>query len=356
MPTDGSHASQQALADGPQDPPRAPSDGRRSSARVRRRGITVLLGAVLVAVLTWQSLAMDVAYVVFSPGPTEDVLGAEEIDGVDRQIITADTEFPSEGELRLTTVRVKQSVTLAEALSYWLSDEYAIIPRDLVYPPGESEEEIAEEQESDWAESQSNAEQAALGYLGEPAVIEVVADSGGLVAGDVVTAVDGAAVTSLAELEDYAESETTVTVTRGGVATEVPGVRLGEVELQSTLDDPYGIEIDTEALDIGGPSAGLIFALGIVDRVTEGDLTGGRIIAGTGEIDPEGNVGGIGGIQQKITGSAAAGAEVFLAPAANCSDAVTVAPEDMTIVRVETLEDAVSALESLAAGEEVTTC
>lgn len=323
---------------------------------MRRRGITVLLGAVLVALLTWQSLTMDVAYVVFSPGPTEDVLGSEEIDGVEHQMISADTEYPSEGQLRLTTVRVRQSVTLVQALHYWVSNKYAIVPRDLVYPPGESKEDIAEEQEADWAESQSNAEQAALGYLGEPAVIEVVADSGGLVAGDVVTAVDGTAVTSLQDLADYAESETTVTVTRAGAPVEVPGVTLGEAELQSTHDDPYGIEIDTEALDIGGPSAGLIFALGIVDRVTEGDLTDGKVIAGTGEIDPEGNVGGIGGIQQKVTASVELGAEVFLAPASNCSDAVTVPHEDMTIVRVETLADAVSALESLAAGGEVTTC
>lgn len=323
---------------------------------MRRRGITVLLGAVLVALLTWQALTMDVAYVVFSPGPTEDVLGAGEVEGVEHQIITASTEYPSDGQLRLTTVRVKQSVTLVQALRYWTSNEKAIVPRDLVYPPGESEEEIAEEQEADWAESQSNAEQAALGYLGEPAVIEVVADSGGLLAGDVVTAVNGAAVTSLQDLADYADSETTVTVTRAGASVEVPAVTLGEADLSSTHDDPYGIEIDTEALDIGGPSAGLIFALGIVDRVTEGDLTNGMIIAGTGEIDPEGNVGGIGGIQQKIAGSSDAGAEVFLAPASNCSDAVTVAPDDMTIVRVETLADAVSALESLAAGGEVTTC
>ncbi|MDA1362202.1 hypothetical protein O1R50_21430 [Glycomyces luteolus] len=323
---------------------------------MRRRGITVLLGAVLVALLTWQALTMDVAYVVFSPGPTEDVLGAQKIEGVEHQIISADTEYPSEGELRLTTVRVKQSVTLVQALRYWTSNEYAIVPRDLVYPPGESEEEIAEEQEADWAESQSNAEQAALGYLGEPAVIEVVADSGGLVSGDVITAVAGTAVTSLQDLADYADSETTVTVTRAGAPVEVPGVVLGNADLQSTHDDPYGIEIDTEALDIGGPSAGLIFALGIVDRVTEGDLTDGMVVAGTGEIDPEGNVGGIGGIQQKVTASVELGAEVFLAPASNCSDAVTVPHDDMTIVRVETLADAVSALESLAAGGKVTTC
>jgi len=323
---------------------------------MRRRGITVLLGAVLVALLTWQALSMDVAYVVFSPGPTEDVLGSEEIDGVEHPIISADTEYPSEGQLRLTTVRVKQAVTLAQSLRYWLSNEYAIVPRDLVYPPGESEEEIAEEQEADWVESQSNAEQAALAYLGEPAQITVVADSGGLLAGDVLTAVGTTAVTSLVDLADYADSETTVTVTRAGAPVEVPGVLLGDADLESTHDDPYGIEIDTDALDIGGPSAGMIFALGIVDRVTEGDLTDGKVIAGTGEIDPEGNVGPIGGIQQKITASADAGAEVFLAPAANCSDAVTVAPDDMTIVKIETLEDAVTALESLAAGGEVTTC
>ncbi|WP_168801474.1 YlbL family protein [Glycomyces buryatensis] len=323
---------------------------------MRRRGITVLLGAALVALLTWQALAMDVAYVVFGPGPTEDVLGLEEVDGEEREIISADVEYPSEGELRLTTVRVTQSVSLAKALGYWMSNEYAIIPRDLVYPPDRSQEEINEENQADWVESQSNAEQAALGYLGEPAVLTVVADSGSLRADDVVTAVGGEPVESLDALENFADSETDVTVQRDGQNVDVPDVVLGDVELESSYEDPYGIEIDTEALDIGGPSAGLIFALGIVDRVTEADLTDGMVVAGTGEIDPQGNVGAIGGVQQKITASEEAGVDVFLSPAADCEDAASALAGDMTIVRVETLAEAVSALESIAAGEDVMTC
>ncbi|WP_157930558.1 YlbL family protein [Glycomyces xiaoerkulensis] len=309
------------------------------------------------ALLTWQALSMDVAYVVMGPGPTEDVLSeATDEEGEDHQIITADVEYDTTGELRLTTVRVKSSVTLAQALRYWMSNEHAIIPRDLVYPPGQTEEEISEENEAEWVESQSNAEQAALAFLQQPAEIRVAADGAGLAEDDVVLEVDGTPVESLEALEDFADSETTVTVDRDGEKTEVEGVTLSGVDLEVTREDPYGIEIDTEALDIGGPSAGLVFAVGIVDRVTEQDLVQGMDVAGTGEIGPEGNVGGIGGIQQKIIAASELGVDVFLTPAGNCSDAVSVAPDDMTIVKVETLADAVSALDSAATGGDVQTC
>ncbi|GAB3650313.1 PDZ domain-containing protein [Glycomyces tarimensis] len=311
----------------------------------------------MVALLTWQALSMDVAYVVMGPGPTEDVLGVVSTeDDTESQIISADVEYDTSGELRLTTVRVKQSVTLAQALRFWLSDEHAIIPRDLVYPPDRSQEEISAEQEEDWIESQSNAEQAALAYLDQPAEIRAIADGGGLIEGDVLLGVEGNAVESLEALEDFAQSETQVTIERAGETTTIEAAQLGEAELELTREDPYGIEIHTDALNIGGPSAGLIFALGIVDRVTEEDLVSGLTVAGTGEIDPQGNVGGIGGIQQKIIASSEADVEVFLSPATNCADAASVAPENMTIVRVETLEDAVTALESIANGEEVETC
>lgn len=323
---------------------------------MKRRGITVLIGAALVALLTWQAMSMDVAYVAMGPGPTEDVLGITvDEDEVEHPIITADVEYETSGELRLTTVRVKQSVTLAQALRFWMSDDHAIIPRDLIYPPDQSDEEISAEQEADWIESQSNAEQAALAYLEQPAEIRAVADAGGLLEGDVLLQVAGTTVDDLAGLKDYAEGETTVTVDRDGTATELTAA-LGDAELELTREDPFGIEIDTEALNIGGPSAGLVFALGIVDTVTEGDLLDGLTVAGTGEIDAQGNVGGIGGIQQKIRASSEAGAEVFLSPASNCADAASVAPENMTIVKVETLADAVTALESITAGEAVETC
>ncbi|WP_199043083.1 YlbL family protein [Glycomyces salinus] len=324
---------------------------------MKRRGITVVLGAALVALLTWQALSMDVAYVAMGPGPTQDVLTSTIDDNdVEHQIITAEVGYETTGELRLTTVRVKSRVTLAQALRYWMSNDQAVVPRNLIYPPDQTQEEITAEQEADWVESQSNAEQAALGYLGEPAELLVTGDSQGLRTDDHLLTVDDTAVTGLEQLEDYADSETTVTVERDGEEETVEDVLLSDVELEQTRRDPYGIEIDTEALDIGGPSAGLIFAIGIVDRVTEEDLVAGHEIAGTGEIDPEGNVGPIGGIQQKIAASDQEGVDLFLAPAANCSDAVTVAPDDMTIVRVETLADAVRALESFAAGGDVQTC
>jgi PDZ domain-containing protein len=326
---------------------------------LKRRGITVMLGAALVALLTWQALAMDVAYVVMGPGPTEDVLGAAVDDeGVEHQIITADAEFEhqTDGHLRLTTVRVRQQISLAEALRFWWSDEHAVVPRELVYPADQTDEEIAAEQEAEWVQSQVNAEQAALAYLGQPAIVTVTADSGDLREGDVILDVDGTVIESLRDLQDFAEGETDLTVERDGEKVEVDGVDLAEVALDLTRDDPYDVAIDTQALKIGGPSAGLIFALGIIDRLTEDSLIGGLSVAGTGEIDADGNVGPIGGVQQKVNGAHTVGAEVFLAPAANCSDAVAVAPDGMTIVRVETLADAVSALEALAAGGTAPSC
>src|SRR5699024_8761760 len=150
-----------------------------------------------------------------------------------------------------------QSVTLAEALNYWTSGEHAIIPRDLVYPPDQTQEEISAEQEADWVESQSNAEQAALAYLDQPAELRVIADGGGLLEGDVLLQVAGTDIEALTDLKDFAEGETEVTVGRDGEQITVAAT-LGDAELELTREDPFGIEIDTEALNIGGPSAGLI--------------------------------------------------------------------------------------------------
>jgi PDZ domain-containing protein len=99
-----------------------------------------------------------------------------------------------------------------------------------------------------------------------------------------------------------------------------------------------------------------MFAIGIIDKLTPGALTNGKIIAGTGTITPDGTVGDIGGIQQKLIGARDAGAVLFLAPQGNCQDVIGHIPEGLTVAAIETLEDAMEAIEAFNSGAEVTAC
>jgi len=156
------------------------------------------------------------------------------------------------------------------------------------------------------------------------------------------------------------------------------GTKLDVVVTSSTREDdpateqdeatiPYigiGIDINYSAefeikfgvTGVGGPSAGTLFAIGIIDKLTPGALTKGKIIAGTGTIDPSGNVGEIGGIQQKLIGARDAGAVLFLAPAGNCDEVIDHIPDGLTVAAIETLEDAMDEIEAFNSGAQVTTC
>ena len=107
---------------------------------------------------------------------------------------------------------------------------------------------------------------------------------------------------------------------------------------------------------VGGPSAGLMFSLGVVDKLTAGSLTAGKTIAGTGTIDDKGLVGPIGGVQQKVVGAPRDGATFFLTPTRNCLDAFRAAPKGLTLIRVEPLSDAVAQLENVRKGKPTTPC
>ncbi|MGH3670280.1 MAG: S16 family serine protease, partial [Pseudonocardiaceae bacterium] len=108
--------------------------------------------------------------------------------------------------------------------------------------------------------------------------------------------------------------------------------------------------------DVGGPSAGLMFALAIVDKLTPGALAGNIFVAGTGTIVPAGQVGSIGGIPLKMISAREAGATVFLVPAGNCAEAVQHVPAGLRLVRVNTLTDAVHALDQLRGGQQPPHC
>lgn len=185
-------------------------------------------------------------------------------------------------------------------------------------------------------------------------------------AGDVIEAVDGKPVTRQAALSSIitahpAGTVLTLTVLRAGKTLTLPvatkasgGTPVIGVEVQEQYKFPFTVSISVG--DIGGPSAGMMFALGIIDKLTPLALTGGKFIAGTGEITASGQVEPIGGIQQKMVGARSAGATVFLTPAANCSDTTGAVPAGLRLVKVSTLSQAMSDLEAIKAGKPVPSC
>lgn len=340
---------------------------------MQRRGLTVLVGALLVAVLGLAIINAPVPYAILGPGPTWDTLGE---DGNGNPIIVVEgiETAPTTGELRLTTVSADTRVTLPEVFGAWLNSRYAVVPRELIIPPGQSQEEVNQRNAEQFTRSQNSAEVAALRYLGYPTrvtvarVVEGAPAEGRLAAGDVITSVDGVEVTEATQLQQLVSGPpagTTLTIgyLRDGqpgsvaVTTEAIGDddtgRIG-VEISTEFDVPFELSIQLDR--IGGPSAGLMFALGIIDKLDPEDLTGGRIIAGTGTIDEAGNVGPIGGVPQKLVAAHDLGAEAFLLPSANCAEALENAPEGLPLLRVDTLEQAVQALADLRADRQPPTC
>jgi PDZ domain-containing protein len=275
----------------------------------------------------------------------------------------------SRGKLNLTTVSVSGGLDLGTAVRLWIDDDVAVVPRELVYPPDRSPQQTDRQNAAEFEQSQSSAETAALRRLGHPVLVSVVeltpgSPSGGkLRAGDVLTTVDGKPVTTrsklLSLLGERAPGDTvTVGYRRGnrlgfsrvvaGAAPDDPHRAVLGVTVEQRQPHPFEITI---ALDkIGGPSAGLMFALGIVDKLDPVDLTGGLFVAGTGTIDDEGLVGPIGGIPQKLVAARRAGATVFLVPAANCAEAAADIPAGLRLVRVANLDQALTALEQLREG------
>jgi PDZ domain-containing protein len=317
---------------------------------------------LLLLLLLWQASAAPVPYVELGPGPTENTLG----NVGNKPIITIDgaTSSTSAGELRLTTVNVRDHLTLFEAIGGWLNGETAVVPRELVYPPNKSEKQVDDENATLFKESQTSAETVALRKLGYPVQVTVKEVSKGFPAesvlkvGDVITAIDGTSVTSGQKLRELVRAKPAgqarqVGYTRDGMAGTISLVtvkaedgspRLGVV-IEPKQPAPFDVKFDLDR--IGGPSAGLMFTLGVIDKVDPADLTGGIRIAGTGTIDDEGNVGPIGGIPQKLRGAKRDKATVFLTPAANCAEAKANAVAGLPMVKVATVDDALAALQAL---------
>ncbi len=331
-----------------------------------RRALTLFLASLLALGLGIAGGVSKVDYVSLGPGPVFNTLGGTGDDAV--LAITGAKTFPTDGTLSLTTVSVRDSLTLFEALYGWISTRQAVIPREIVYPPDQTPEQQQKENVQQMRQSQDDATTAALRQLGIPSKVTVAVASvsagapadGKLKPGDVVTSVDGTAISSAKAVGEavrkHAPGETvtiaytrdgrpaTVTITTARSQEDPVRAIIGVTPSESTS---FPIKVDIRLKDVGGPSAGLMFALGIIDKLGPDSLTGGKKIAGTGEITGDGTVGPIGGIVEKLIGARDQGATVFLVPAANCEEAKGNIPDGLQLIKVATLKGALTALEAL---------
>jgi PDZ domain-containing protein len=338
-----------------------------------RRTVSSVLVVVLLVGLVGAAVFLPVPYVTMSPGPTVNVLSKVEGDPV-IEVEGADT-YPTEGDLRLTTVSVTSpsvDISLLEALSAWFDGTRAVYPRDVIYPPEQSVEDVERESSVQMVGSQDTAVAVALQELGYdlPLLTEVLGVTKGSPADgkleprDYILEVNGTPIDDVEQVSEAIQDtgvgepaeivvrrdgeRRTVTLTAEAAADDPERAVVG-VEIGTGYDFPFDVKVNLDD-NIGGPSAGLIFSLAVYDTLTPGALTGGTDVAGTGSIDGTGAVGPIGGIQQKIVAAADAGAKVFLVPAGNCAAALgaDVREGEIELVRTRTMHEAVGSLEAYA--------
>ncbi|MFJ3665895.1 S16 family serine protease [Streptomyces sp. NPDC090106] len=251
--------------------------------RLQAIAVCAVPAVALLATAVFAPLPFSLA----QPGMTANVLGENK--GTPVITISGAPTRTTSGQLRMTTIEATgpdARVSLGDVLDAWFATDRAVMPRDAVYPSGQSTKEIEQHNTEQMEESQDAATEAALNYLG-------------------------------------------------------------------LKDD--GIKVSLELSDVGGPSAGLLFSLGVIDKLdgdgSGGDLTGGRVIAGTGTIDAAGTVGAVGGVSLKTRAASRDGATVFLVPKAECADARAELPKGLRLIPVTTLKGTVSALKSLETGK-----
>lgn len=334
---------------------------------------TSLIGGILAIAILIAIALMPVPYVKLSPGPMFNTIGS--IDGVELIKITDTQVYPTTGELNLTTVTERGGpygeLTLPEAFTGWVSNQDVVVPTTDLFPEGTTKQDATEENAANFANSQSNAISAALTYLNIPVTSSVVVAlvtanspaTGKLKVGDVISGVDGVAIKKPEDLPPLIRSKApgtavTFSITRNKNSIEEV-VQLGSnprdptqgyvgVAGSSEYTGPFPIEFGVQG--VGGPSAGTMFALGIIDKLTPEDLSDGKVVAGTGTVSPTGDVGPIGGITQKMFAANNNGAQVFLAPKANCETVAAAAPEGLNVAAVSTLTEAVETLRAWKSG------
>lgn len=343
---------------------------RWSMAMLAMVAIVVLVGAAL----NW----VHVDKAVFRPGPVFDTLGA--ID--DTRVVQMDKDlptYPTEGDLYFTTIRLSggpgDDLTVWDWLSAELDPATTIVPREQAFPKGVTSEQIKEQNTSLMQHSQEDAAVVALRANGvkvpeQIMVAQVIVDApadGVLHVDDQILKVEGDAMTDTetvrARLQEVKAGESAeMTISRGGkeLTVKVPtkkdeqtGRTIVGVYLAPKYEMPYDVKVD--AGNVGGPSAGMMFALAIYDTITPGSMTGGKAFAGTGTISGNGDVGPIGGIQQKMYAADHQGVVAFLAPADNCDEVVTGTPRGLTVIPVSTFDEAEKYVTEVGQAKDIST-
>ena len=317
--------------------------------------------------LTIATLLAPIPFVFFKPGVPDNVAG--------KIISIKDAKtYPINGKLFITSILVTNPdspVFGAETLVNWAIGPHVVLPKESVYPPIQPAKKIERDSRNEMESSKVTSTAAALRYLGydfdEVYYVSDIRDYSDAIKklkiGDVITDIDGKKINQIEEIRTSYTNKSIgdpllITVERkdknGKVASVTTRVILVEnLDIEEKERPAIGILVGTSArfpIDVdfnlpgvGGPSAGLIFAVGIVEKLTEEDLVRGRKIAGTGTISASGKVGGIGGIEEKMVGASRIGATIFIAPRENCPDIEHV-PKGLKVIPVSTLSEAIEAL------------
>ncbi len=322
-----------------------------------------LIGALVVVgvmgVVAWN---IELPYLAFSAGPVSDAADSVVAEDVDI--------YPPDGELLMLTV-VSQDVNVFEALIAGIDPTIDLVPKGAFRRAGESDEDYRNRVLQQMDDSNFRSISVALDYLGLEMMptevvinefVEGVPAESVLELGDTIIAVNGVTIAKVDDIRQVTEDMSvgdvlTMTVIREEVEVDVnvelteredePGVAMIGVILGELTGPPFPLSI--QAGDVGGPSAGMMHTLAIIDTLTEGELTKGHVIAGTGTIKVDGTVGNIGGIRQKVVGAEAAGAEYILVPQGNYDSALTAERTVIEIVPIATIDDAIEFFERLEA-------
>ena len=366
--------------------PRPGAGGRR----FRPGRLVVGIGSVLLAVgIIVAGAVVPVNKVIEAPGRTWNVLAGASDDDQAQDVITVTgaQTYPAGGALRMTTVSVSgcpgYPVTFFDVVGAWLSPDKTILDREQVCPSSLTEQDVEQVNQAQMTGSQNTAVVAALMETGMATRMVLTIEGAespqtdeAIRKGDVLTSITPAGgrtipVTTYAELRELmttipVSTSVDLGVERDGEPMTITLTTIAPADADSDGSPDsdgslLGVYLSAKAdsdvqatfglSDVGGPSAGAMFALGIIDELTPGDLTGGKDIAGTGTIALDGAVGPIGGIAQKMAGARADGSGYFLAPASNCGEVVGHVPDGMEVYAVSTLHEAVTTVEAIAAGD-----
>ncbi|WP_209325073.1 YlbL family protein [Brevibacterium renqingii] len=349
--------------------PAVPTRGTRRRRTPRLSTTSGVLTYVFIAV----AVLLPVPYMLQLPGPVFNTLGDYQGDSM-ISVSGAET-YPTDGRIDMLTVAVSggpgRDVYASQALGALLNGQETVIPTEAYYPLDTTREDVAESNAVEMSSSQDVAVAAAMEQLGKSysvhlLVDDVVKDSparGKLRKGDRIISVNGkkldsdpAAAQIMSSTVQSAESVDLV-IDRDGKSeklslkpADIEGRKAIGITMKQDFEFPVDVKFNVEG--VGGPSAGTMFALAIIDELTPGAMTGGKHVAGTGEIDPSGTVGPIGGARQKVAAATENGATLFLSPADNCAEVLSAADQSkITVARIDTLDDAETAVEQYAAGD-----